>query len=260
MKTNEQIVRAGALILAALIGAHPAIAAVSCAVLTESQSTANASSYATASVSPAGGRLLLVIANSLRGGTTCTDSDLSSVTGNGLTWVNVGNKQCYSDAGTPSHTLEIWRSMGASPSSGAITLDYGGNSQLSAAWAVVECDGVNTEGLNGAGAVVQSAGAKTEPGTSVNATLAAFGSAGNATLAAFGLSDNIAATVEGSFTQLADERVSDGGNDHALHVSFLASEDTSPSASFTSIDAATVAIEITAAVPTDAGGGALWFP
>jgi hypothetical protein len=247
------------LVLVLVMGVGPALAAVSCTVLSESQSTANTASYATASVSPAGDRLILAIAQSTRNGTTCASSELSSVTGNGLTWVFV-NRQCHSSAVAPTHTVEIYRSMGASPSSGAVTLDYGANAQLNAAWAIVECTGVDTGGSNGADAVVQSAITLSEPGTAINATLAAFGSAGNATLAAFGLDDNIAATVEGSFTHLADEQVSDGGNDQALHVSFLASSDTSPSASFTSIDVGTVAIEIKAAVSSNIGGEPLWFP
>lgn len=242
------------------VSVQTTFAAVSCTLLTSGSSTTNANNYTTASVSPGSNRLILVAATQIRNASSaCTTNDISGITGNSLTWVHV-NRQCFSDAGAPTQTVEIWRSMGASPSTGTINIAMGGDSQLNAAWAVIECDGVDTGGTNGSAAVVQSAINLAEPGTSVTATLSAFGSANNATLGAFGVADNLDVTPGSGFTQLAEELVSDGGNDTALHVEWKTTNDTSVDASFSSIDAGVVAIEIkAAAVVDDTGGGVIWF-
>jgi hypothetical protein len=116
------------------------------------------------------------------------------------------------------------------------------------AWVVVECTGVDTSGTNGSGAIVQSDTDLQEPGTGLTLALAAFGSAGNATLATFGLADNVAITNEGGYTELADVTGTDGsGHDSQLEVEFLATNDTSPSATWVSRDAGGIGIEIKAA-------------
>lgn len=242
-----------------VLSANSALAAVSCSVLTQGQSATNATNYDTASVTPGANRLILLItAQSRNSATACTSNDISSVTGNGLTWAFV-NKQCFSDAGAPTQTVEIWRTMGASPSAGVINFNVSASSQTSAAWAVVECSGVDTSGTDGSGAIVQSAINLVEPGTSLTVTLGAFGSANNATLGAFGISDNIAITEGSGFTEIAEQLVSDGGLDLGLQVEWKASNDTSVDASWSSIDAGGVAIEIKAATSTDTSGELLWF-
>lgn len=243
-----------------LLSVQSVLAAVSCSVLTQSSDTTNAASYATASVTPSSNALVLVATEQARNtATACTDNDVSGITGNGLTWVNI-NKQCFSDAGAPTHTVELWRSMGASPSTGAITISTGGSTQIHMAWAVIECTGVDTSGTNGSGAIVQSAINLTEPGTSLTVTLGAFGDAGNATLGAFGVADNVAVTEGTGFTELAEQLVSDGGLDSGLQVQWRSTNDTNVDASWSSIDAGGVAIEIkAAATAADTSGDVLWF-
>lgn len=235
-----------AIALSIVLSARPLLAAVACSVLTQSNSTTNDTSYATASITPSANALVLLATLASRNtADACTDNDVSSVSGNGLTWVKIDN-QCFSTAGIPTQTIELWRSMGASPSTGAVTISFGGSTQLNAAWAVLECTGADTSGTNGSGAVVQSAKNTAEPGTSVTATLAAFGSANNATLGVFGAADNLAITPGSGFSELAEQQVSDSGNDGTLQVEFLASNDTTVDASATSIDLAALAIEIKA--------------
>jgi len=243
-----------------LLSGQPVLAAVSCSVLTQNQDISNASSYATASVTPSSNALVLVATEQTRNAATaCTDNDVSSVTGNGLTWVLIA-RQCFSDAGVPTHTVEIWRSMGASPSTGAITIATGGASQVHMAWAVAECTGTDTSGTNGSGAIVQSATNLIEPGTSLTVTLGAFGDAGNATLGAFGVADNVAVTEGTGFTEIAEQLVSDGGLDSGLQVQWRNDNDTTVDASWSSIDAGGVAIEIkAAATAADTSGDVLWF-
>ncbi len=247
-----------AAVLAFIIGAQPVMAAVSCSVLTASSSTTNATSHTTASVTPGADRLILVATAQTRSAATaCTDNDVTGITGNGLTWVHI-NRQCFSDAGSPTNTVELWRSMGSSPSSGAVVFDFSGTTQLNAAWAVIECTGTDTSGTNGSGAVVQSVINKAEPGTSLTATLGAFGSAGNATLGVFANSTNQAITEGSGFTELTEQQVSEG---LTLQVEWKSTNDTSVDASFSSIDAGAVAIEIKAsAAAADTSGNAIWFP
>lgn len=247
--------------LALLLSAQPVLAAVLCSVLTQGQDASNLSSYATASVSPGSNTLILVATEQVRNSTLCSDNDVSGITGNGLTYVHI-NRQCFSSAGAPVNTVELWRAMGASPSSGALTIATGAASQVNMAWAVIECTGVDTSGTNGSGAIVQSVINLTEPGTSLTVTLGAFGDAGNATLGAFGLADNLAVTPGTGFTEIAEQLVSDGGGtfDSGLQVQWRNDNDTSVDASWSSIDAGGVAVEIKAAATSaDTAGEALWF-
>lgn len=245
-----------AVLLLIVLSAQPALAAVSCSVLTQSTSTTNATSFATASVTPTSNALVLLATVATRNSTACADNDVVSVTGNGLTWANI-NRQCFSSAVLPVQTVEIWRTLGASPSSGAVTFDFSGNTQINASWAVIECTGVDTSGTNGSGAVVQNAINLTEPGTSLTVTLGAFGDAGNATLGAFGNSTNQAITPGTGFTELAEQQNSEG---QTLQVQWRNDNDTSVDASWSSVDAGGVAIEIKAAVTTDFVGDVIWFP
>lgn len=247
-------------VLVWMLSANSVLAAVSCSVLTQGQDNVNATNFTTASVTPGADRLILLItAQSRNTATDCANNDITSVTGNSLTWAAV-NKQCYSDAGAPTQTVEIWRTMGASPSTGTINFSVSASTQINAAWAVVECSGVDTGGTNGSGAVVQSAINLIEPGTSLTVTLGAFGSANNATLGAFGISDNIAVTPGSGFTELVEELVSDGGNDLGFQVQWRNDNDTTVDASWSSIDAGGVAIEIKAAATSaDTSGEVLWF-
>ncbi len=199
--------------------------------------------------------LVLLATVATRNSTVCSDNDIGSVTGNGLTWANI-NRQCFSSAGAPVHTVELWRTMGASPSTGTVDFGFGGSTQLNAAWAVIECTSPDTSGSNGSGAIVQSATNLVEPGTSLTVTLGAFGDAGNATLGVFGLATNQAVTPGTGFTELAEEQNSEG---ITLQVQWRNDNDTSVDASWSSIDAGGVAIEIKAAASADTAGEAIWF-
>lgn len=241
--------------------AQPALAAVSCSVLTQGQNVSNTTGYATASITPSANALiLLAVANVRNTADACTWADVETVSGNSLTWVKV-NEQCYSSVTVPTNMVTIYRSMGASPSTGTVSFFYGSTSQLAAAWAVIECTGVDTSGTNGSGAVAQSAINANTSSASITATLGSFGSANNATLGAFGTTGNTSVTSGSGFTELAEQLVTDSYN-HALHVEFKNSNDTTVDASYSSADAGVVAIEIvaSAAVESDADEGILWFP
>src|SRR5262249_43941997 len=73
--------------------------------------------------------------------------------GNGLNWVQIATLRVTA---APNRRLTCFRTMGAMPSTGAITFDFGGQQQSVCAWSVFEYDNVDTTGTEGAGAVVQA--------------------------------------------------------------------------------------------------------
>lgn len=151
--------------------------AINATALTSDSDGTTGSSATTASVAPGANRLQLLHVHAHPAGGPA----YATVTGCGLTWESV-DQHNYDVSG--GDTQMLYRAMGASPSSGALTIDFGtGNDQLEICWSLAECDGVDTSGTNGSGAVVQAvkaSGSSTAPA----ATLAAFGDAANATYGA----------------------------------------------------------------------------
>jgi hypothetical protein len=115
------------------------------ASLTSGDSTTDATSIDTASVTPTGNALILAVIASDFGGR----GNVPTASGNGLTW-EIVRTVAYGANGT----LTLFRAMGVSPSSGAITFDFDGQSQTDFAWSVAEYTGVIT-GNNGADAIRQ---------------------------------------------------------------------------------------------------------
>lgn len=173
--------------------------AVTVASLTSGNNDVAHTSTSTASITPAANKLIVAAIGCYRSLGTAVQPTLS---GNGLTWVAI-NSQTVATGGD-SLRVTVFRSMGAAPSTGVITINYGGVTHAFSTWSVVEFDGVDTSGTNGSGAVVQSAvGSGTS--TTALATLAAFGSASNAT---YGASQwNGGPVTEGAgFTELHEPR------------------------------------------------------
>lgn len=220
--------------------------AVTATQLTANASNTNATSYATASVSPAADTLILISVYSRK----TADATGATITGNGLTWVSV---VAHEDSGN-SIRHEIFRSMGSSPSSGAITIDFGAKTQELCAWNVTQFNNVDTSGTNGSGAVGNSAGNIIESAgnTGLTITLAAFGSVNNATYGSTRAGNTI---VEGSgFTELAE--VSSATDVPYFQAEWKNSNDTSVDWTWASSDSfgLGVACEIVAA---EVAGGAV---
>jgi len=187
--------------------------------LTASNLTANgsaaASSFTTASITPsANGLVLALFQQRLASGATIT---IPTATGNNLTWVQIATIE-YDDLNAPAgrtKRMTLFRAMGASPTTGAITFDLAGQSQSHAAWSVDQWSGMDTSGTNGSGAIVQSVTSFNDTGTSTSltVTLAAFSSVNNGTYGAFANSVGGAGglTAGGSFTLLGDGQTA-GGN------------------------------------------------
>lgn len=173
--------------------------------LTSGSTGSSTSSVTTASVSPTANKLQLLAVHSRN--FTGSAPPAPTVTGCGLTWVQVATLQ-HDTGPTSLKRVTLFRAMGASPSTGTLTIDFAGDSQTDVCWSLDEFTGTDTSGTNGSGAIVQTVTAKDETGsaTSITATLAAFGSVNNATYGAFAHvapTNGVTASAGSGFTALA---------------------------------------------------------
>lgn len=167
--------------------------------LTTNGDANNLSTYVTASITPSANKLILVWV----GNVSTSGDQTPTLTGNGLTWVQVASVNGFPAAAA---RITLFRAMGASPSTGAVTIDFGGTAQHRCLWSICEFGNVDTGGTNGSAAVVQSVTNLALAATSLTVTLGAFGSTGNATAGGFYTRGNGSADlVPGSgFTQLGE--------------------------------------------------------
>lgn len=217
--------------------------AITAAALTSGSSVTDATSYATASITPTANLLILLLVYNRIG---VAPPSVPTATGNGLTWVKITNIIGVTN-GT-NRCLTLFRAMGAAPSAGAITIDLGGVTHTACIWSVAEFAGIDTSGTNGSGAVVQSA---TQEGaasaTSVTVTLAAFGDAGNGAYGGFQHNTNEVTSPGSGFTEIHDVAISE--NSTGLESEWIATNDTTVDCSWASATntSSGVAIEIKAA-------------
>lgn len=189
--------------------------------LTTGAKNSAGTSSTTASISPSSYKLVLIaVGNNESGGSTPTPT----VSGCGLTWVQVATK----GSSDGKQRITLLRSMGASPSSGALTISTSGSSDTMN-WSVVEFGNVITSGSNGAGAVVQSATAATESTahTTETVTLSAFDDTRNATYGAIRINNAHSVTQGTGFTELAENT-----SDHTIQTQWRNDNDTSVTWSF----------------------------
>lgn len=223
--------------------------AIAVSNLTSGVSNTGASSYATASVSPSSNNLILLTVASRTGITE--NPNTPTATGNGITWVTV-NSVVYDTTTSSRRRVTILRGLVASPSAGAITIDFGGQSQTNCLWAVDTVSGIDTTGSNGSGAVVQSATNLDESGsgTSLTITLSAFGASGNIAYGGFSDGSTTGPTPGSGFTQTAFQTTT--GNDTMLFTEYNGANDTTVDATgmFSTAQRGGVALEIKAASAT----------
>jgi hypothetical protein len=121
--------------------------------LTNGSSTTDATSFATASISPTGGRLVLAwVIN-----TKATTPDTPTISGGGMTtWTQVATV-LYGTIASPTYRITLFRALQAVPGSATATIDFGGVTQTACIWVIQEFANVQVTGANGADALVQSA-------------------------------------------------------------------------------------------------------
>ena len=138
-------------------------------------------SFTTGSVSPTSNNLVLASFAVRHTATSLSPA----VSGCGLTWVQVALVR-YDNTST-YRTLAVFRALGASPTSGALTISFGANSVTAWTYSIDQFSGIDTSGTNGSGAIVQAVTNYWNPTSSspVTVTLSAFGSSTNATYGVF---------------------------------------------------------------------------
>lgn len=160
------------------------VESIHAASLATAQSSAGVTSLATGSITIGTNHLALGYAVSR---TASGDPNHATASGGGLTWVEVGSVN-FDNAGSQKR-LTVLRAMGT-PSAGAITFDFAGQTQTDIVCGVVDLQGVDTTGANGFGAVVQYITNADTGGaaTTLTATLAdAFSATDNATIGFLGI-------------------------------------------------------------------------
>lgn len=174
--------------------------AISVSLLTNGLNQTPATSFATASITPGANRLVLATVLNVR---LAGSPTVPTASGNSLTWVQV-DTVLFDTIAAPIIRLTTFRALGT-PTTGAITFDFGGVTQDDCAWTVSECTGVDTSGTNGSGAVVQSANNRVDAATVLTVTLGAFGSGANGAYSVFANGNNESTSPDSGWTELDDQ-------------------------------------------------------
>ena len=219
-------------------------APISATNLTSFSSDTDATSYNTSSITPSSNNLVLITVTNVKSSTP----DTPTVSGNGLTWVQI-DTHVIDSLGTQRRQT-LFRSMGSAPTTGAITIDFGGNTQTACTAVVDQFSGIDTSGTNGSGAIVQSVKTtqdNTGNTTSCTATLAAFSSTNNATYGAFGSSGVTGLAAGTGFTLLAS--ASSTTPTSSANTEWKSTNDTTVDFTFDNNDGlGVIAVEIKAAI------------
>jgi hypothetical protein len=178
--------------------------AVSASNLTTGTDIDGNSTATTASITPTANRLILLTVTTRTGITA--NPNQPTATGNGLTWVAV-NSVVWDTTSSSRKRVTVLRAMGASPSAGAVTIDFAGQNQTDVVWTIDELSGTDTSGTNGSGAIVQSATNIDETGanSTFTVTLAAFSSVNNATFGGMTLDTYITTAAGSGFTIIGEK-------------------------------------------------------
>ena len=218
--------------------------AIAGSILETSGSATNQTSYSTGTLNPSGSGLAVyacVVSDAATG-----TPDTPSIGGLGATWTQ--EKTQLSSNSAVRATL--FRASG-SMSSGAITFDFGAQTQATCEWSVLQFTGVDTATADG---IVQSVSGSGGSNKTPTVTLAAFGDAANATVFFAGADRSTSWTVEGGYTTGG----SSSHEDCTLGAEWLLANDTTPSGTWGDNSRwAAIGIEVkvsTAVAPTPKSG------
>lgn len=235
------------LVAAFLLISRTGYCAIAYSSLTGSFSTTDATSYTTASITPTANALVLLTVLSVQTG----GPPVPTVTGNGLTWVE---EESNLNTTTNNRRITIFRAMGASPSTGTITIDFAGNTQARCIWSVSEYTGVDTSGTNGSGAIVQKTETSATPGnaTSVTLTLSAFSDTSNMAYGAMWLFSAEDITNGSGFTSIYENSSGEGAQN--MSTEYKLNDNTVDWSWTSNVTYGAIALEI-AVAPAGGGGG-----
>lgn len=198
---------------------------VSASNITTGADTDGNSNATTTSISPGANKLLLLSVSSRTG--ISANPNQPTITGNGLTWVPI-NTVIWDETSSSRRRTTLFRAMGASPSSGTISISFGGQNQTDVIWVVDSLEGADTSGTNGSGAIIQSAINDNESGsaTGLTVSLSSFENASNAAYGTFAVDTNNAPSAGTGFSIVGQE--DNGFSNSMWHLSeFKSNSDTS---------------------------------
>ncbi|HJS42319.1 MAG TPA: Ig-like domain-containing protein, partial [Gemmatimonadales bacterium] len=156
-------------------------------LLTAGNDLNNGATYTTGSISPSPNTLVLVAVMGIR---TFGVSPSPTVTGGGMsTWTEVATVE-FDSIPFIQRRMTVYRAMSAAPGSGPITISFS-NNQSNAQWIVVQWDGVETSGVNGAGAIGQTGSERGDLASGLSVTLAPFANSGNVAFGVFGAASGV---------------------------------------------------------------------
>jgi len=128
-----------------------------------------------------------------------------TVSGGGMSaWTEVASVT-FDPLSLPTRRLTIYRAMSAAPGSGPLTITFSGT-QFSSQWIVSQWDSVDTGGVNGAGAIVQTGLSRGDAVSGLTVPLLAFQSSHNVAYGVFGVRSGRAAITPGAgFTEISEQ-------------------------------------------------------
>lgn len=207
-------------------------------LLTSGHDPNNVRIYTTGAIAPAANSLVLVAVLTHQASAAAPSPTL---TGGGMTSWDIVASVAFNGA-TPLDRLTVYRAMSAAPGAGPITITSSvtvSNCQ----WIVSQWSGADDAGVNGAGAIVQTAQTS---GTAVNgltAMLAPFGDGNNVGYGAFGVASATAVVIPGSGFTTIDQQPSGEGTTGDLFAEWAGNQP-AVSASWTSKSGGVLALEI----------------
>lgn len=209
---------------------------IASALRQQTSSTAAAANYTIPSFTLAAGELgLLWTLGALTGGPSA-ETFAGTLGG---TWTEIGSGVAI---GT-DRRIRLYRSLSGSPRTGTVIVQHGAPLESFAAIAI-GMTGIDLTGVNGAGAIVQSATNTGSAITSLAVTLAAFGGTRNVAAYGVGRDTNTAIAPGAGMTELGEQ------NQTALDIRLQAEVGlavAAPTATFSSSVASAIAVEVKAA-------------
>lgn len=207
----------------------------SATVLADAGSTTDGASIATASITPLANQVVYAAVSAF----SAVSLQVPTASGCNLTWVAVANVDL--DA---NRKLTVFRAQGASPTAGAVTFDFGGVTQTSFRWSIIQFAGADTSGTNGSGATPQSQTAQVAAGTSLSVTLPGALAASSSRMLVFTATASTIVTSDADFARLTEGTI--GANTHRLEAEHAVGH-TNCVTTFANQAAGCVALEVKAA-------------
>ena len=209
-------------------------------LLTAGTVLTNQNVYTTAAIAPAPNTLVTLVLLSHRATATISPT----VSGGGLTWTLVTSVD-FDTLSLPHRRLSIYRAMSATPGSGPISFSFT-NQVSNLEWIVSQWSGVETSGVNGAGAIGQLGSARADAINGLSVGLGPLGGAANVVLGAFGVNAQVVAVTPGAgFTEISEQPANEGTRGD-LQAQWAVNQSTS-SASWPNLKGGALAVELKAA-------------